>query len=106
MSGNSNGGSLNEREKNEDDTSSFMRNPGTITGRLHDELVMMDIEQGKYFSLNPVATSIWDLLEAPMSLDELCSSLNEEYDVGVDQCRREVIDHIREMVRLGLVIKK
>jgi len=41
----------------------YTRNNDTIQGRLNDELVMMDIEKGKYFSLNPVATHIWDLLE-------------------------------------------
>ena len=45
----------------------YVRNSKTISGRLHDEMVMMDIEQGKYFSLNPVATRIWDLLESPLA---------------------------------------
>ena len=46
----------------------YIRNSRTISGRLHDELVMMDMEKGKYFSLNPVATRIWDLLEKPLDI--------------------------------------
>ena len=81
----------------------YIRNSKTISGRLHDELVMMDMDQGKYFSLNPVATRIWDLLEVPVTLDRLCMQLQEEYDVNEGQCREEVSSHIEKMVELRLV---
>lgn len=81
----------------------YFKNRKTISGRLHDEMVMMDPDQGKYFSLNPVATRIWDLLEEPMSADELCRILMIEYDVDDAQCRREVEVHLEEMVKLGLI---
>jgi hypothetical protein len=81
----------------------FIRNSKTISGRLHDEMVMMDMDQGKYFSLNPVATRIWDLLEKARELDELCGLLTEEYEVDSDKCIREVEEHVTEMVNLKLV---
>ena len=81
----------------------YRRNSRTISGRLHDELVMMDLEQGKYFSLNPVATRIWDLLEKEMTLDELCAVLTEEYDVESGQCMDEVGELMSGMEGLGLV---
>ena len=83
----------------------YIRNSKTISGRLHDELVMMDIGQGKYFSLNPVSTRVWDLLENPLSLDELRGRLMEEYEVDIEQCRAEVTEVISEMVKLGVVLK-
>lgn len=86
-----------------DQRKKYTRSSRTISGRLHDELVMMDLEQGKYFSLNPVATRIWDLLEKEMTLDELCALLTEEYDVEPEQCMNEVWELLEEMGRLGLV---
>jgi Coenzyme PQQ synthesis protein D (PqqD) len=83
----------------------YIRNNSTISGKLNDELVMMDIQKGKYFSLNPIATRIWDLLEKPLSLNELCALLMEEYEVEADQCLAEVAEHLEEMVKLGLVIE-
>jgi len=82
----------------------YIRNSRTISGRLHDELVMMDLEQGKYFSLNPIATRIWDLLEREMTLAELCAMLMDEYEVEEDQCLDEVNDYLEEMAGLGLVL--
>jgi len=83
----------------------YIRNNNTVSGRLSDELVMMDIDKGKYFSLNPVATRIWDLLELPLTIDELCGHLMEEYEVDAEQCRAEVTEVINEMVKLGVVLK-
>ena len=83
----------------------YIQNRNTIAGRLSDELVMMDIDKGKYFSLNTVATCIWDLLDVPLSLDELCARLMEEYEVDPNQCRAEVTEVVNEMVKLGVVLK-
>ena len=83
----------------------YIRNSNTISGRLHDELVMMDPEQGKYFSLNQVATRIWDLLEAPESIEGLCAKLSAEYEVDSWQCQEEVASYIREMVGLRLLLR-
>ena len=89
--------------RSSDQRTKYTRNSRTISGRLHDELVMMDLEQGKYFSLNPVATRIWDLLEKEKTLDELCALLTEEFDVESNQCMDEVRELLEEMERLGLI---
>lgn len=82
----------------------YRRNSKTISGRLHDEMVMMDPDQGKYFSLNPVATRIWDLLADPLDQNKLCDALMEEYEVSETQCHSELSEHLEQMTELGLVI--
>jgi len=84
----------------------YLRNSRAISGRLDDELVMMDIEQGKYFALNPVATRIWELLEKPLTVGELCLQLRQEYDVEEEQCLAETMACIDDMARFGLVKEK
>lgn len=83
----------------------FKRNNETISGRLDNEMVMMDIQKGKYFALNPVATRIWDLLEQPLTMDQLCNQLMEQYAVDQPTCQREVANLLDEMERLGLIRK-
>ncbi|HOS91560.1 MAG: PqqD family protein [Prolixibacteraceae bacterium] len=82
----------------------FIRNSKTISGRLHDEMVMMDISLGKYFSLNSTATTIWELLEKPMTREEICFALMERYEVNPRQCAREVGEHLRKMTSIGLIL--
>lgn len=82
----------------------YVQNSHAISGRLHDELVMMDTDKGKYFALNPVATRIWDLLGQPLSIDELCDRLVDEYEVEPEKCRSEVEKYLGQMENLGLVL--
>ncbi len=81
----------------------YIRNNESVSGKLQDEQVILDIEKGKYFSLNPVATSIWEILEQPLSVDHLCKKLIEEYDVEPKKCSEETIAYIQKMIKLGLV---
>jgi hypothetical protein len=83
----------------------YIRNDKTISGRLHDEMVMMDIDKGKYFSLNPVATRIWELLDKPLDINEICQYLVEEYEVNSSQCHKETSDYLEKMVKSGLVLQ-
>lgn len=80
----------------------YLRNSRTINGRLHDELVMMDPEQGKYFSLNSVATRIWDILDSPVTEEEICKILQGEYEIDEQTCHADVKACLAEMARLGL----
>ena len=64
---------------------------------------MMDIEKGSYFSLNSVATRIWELLEHPLTVDGLCDRLMEEYDISPAQCRADVDEHLAQMRQIGLI---
>ena len=81
----------------------FQRNPETISGALHDQLVMMDIQKGQYFALNPAATRIWELLEKPLTLEALCNALLEEFEVSPEQCQKDVKEHLAEMQKLELI---
>jgi len=64
---------------------------------------MMDMEQGKYFSLNSTATAIWELLDKPLSAEELCDRLAEEYEVEKEKCIEDVNAILTEMKALGLI---
>ena len=81
----------------------YIRNNETISGKLQDKQVMLDIEKGKYFSLNPVATRIWEILQNPLDITELCFTLMEEYNVEIEQCKKETNEHLKEMIKIGLI---
>ena len=81
----------------------YIRNNQTVSGKLLDEQVMLDIEKGKYFSLNPVATKIWDFLEQSLTTDALCRKLVDNYDVELEKCKAETNEYLQEMIALGLI---
>ena len=58
-----------------------------VSRTVGDELVLLDLEGGTYFGLDPVGLRMWQLLESGNTLGEVCEAILGEYDVP-----REVIE--------------
>ena len=80
-----------------------VRNEAIIFTELDDTVVMMDAEEGRYYELDPVAASVWALLERDKSVAEVCEALEKQYDVAPETCREDVLAFVEELDRLGVV---
>jgi hypothetical protein len=68
-----------------------------------EEAVMMSVAAGCYYGLNAVAVRIWELLERPMTIAELCARLCEEFEVDAQTCEAEVLKFVNELIDNGIV---
>ena len=77
----------------------LVRSDEPLTALVDGETVMLSPSEGAYFALDSVGTRIWELLEQPRTIDELCETLCSEYDVELEPCRHDVaelVDQLRE----------
>jgi Coenzyme PQQ synthesis protein D (PqqD) len=81
----------------------YTRNADNIASKIQDEIVMVNVTLGNYFSLNSVASSIWELLEQPRTLDDLCDHLIEEYDIDRESCIKEAQSFLDKLVEHKLI---
>lgn len=81
----------------------YQRTANTFSGKLQDEIIMLDVKLGKYFTLNQVAARIWEMLIVPKTEEEICEALLAEYEVEEKECRAEVIEYLEKMIQFGLV---
>lgn len=80
--------------------------PEVLSSKIDEEIVLMSIEAGYYFGLEPVGSRIWEILsEKPATFDELVTQLMEEYDVDVETCQNDVKSFIDDMVSKKLLIQ-
>ena len=79
------------------------RNPGAISSDLDGEVVILDMESGKYHGLDTTGTRIWELLEDQISFNEIVLQLMSEYLVEQEQCATDVKEFIYQMMDSGLV---
>jgi hypothetical protein len=73
---------------------------------MEGEMILLQLESGNYFSLNEVGALVWNQLEAPRTVQQLCDRVCAEYDVDAQVCVRDVtqlIQHLlkEQMVELG-----
>jgi len=74
--------------------SSRVRIPeGILANLLEDELVLLNLNTGVYFSLDPAGTRIWQLLQArqPQLLQAVLDTLTKEYDVDTVRCAQDLL---------------
>lgn len=70
---------------------------GLDTTDLEGEAVMMDIDKGKYYNFNSVGSRIWELIEKPISVEEITAELLKEFDIDEKKCEASVINFINRL---------
>lgn len=74
-----------------------------VSADMDGEVALMSIEHGKYYCLNETSSRIWQLIEEPRAVVNVCLVLQGEFDVQRDQCEAEVLEHVKELVGDKLV---
>lgn len=74
-----------------------------LSAAVDDDIVMFHPDRGAYFAAREVGSRVWELVEQPISLEELCRTLTEEYDVEPSRCRAEIEAFVSQLHDAGLV---
>ena len=76
---------------------------GNLSSDLGDEVVVMNIELGKYYGMNPVASWIWNRLKEPVSFGGLLRGIQDTFDVDEDSCLTDLQEFRNNLVKAGLI---
>jgi len=77
---------------------------GPIVTPMDDSVAMFSQESQAYFTLEDVAKDIWNRIEKPVLVGELCQDLLKMYeDVEEPECQEQVIEFLTELQTNGLV---
>lgn len=85
------------------DESTIVPSRNAIASVVEGQAVILDIESGFFFQLNPVGSRIWWALETQSTLPALCRALEDSFDVSPETCRAQVIEFINGLGEKGLV---
>jgi hypothetical protein len=80
------------------------RSDGVIAAEVAGEVVILSVESGYFHQLNPMGSYIWNLLEHPMVLSELCLCLMDEFEIDSGTCRRDVTAFLQAMEANGILV--
>ncbi|MFK9117570.1 lasso peptide biosynthesis PqqD family chaperone [Peribacillus frigoritolerans] len=81
----------------------YSQSPGNIVSDMDGEKVMLSVQKGKYYNLGELGGEIWDLLKEPITIHELVTTLQSQYDVAQTECEEQVTDFINQLLEQGLV---
>ncbi len=79
------------------------RHDGWLAAQVGEELVMMSVDSGVYIGLNNVGARVWELIDTPRDLGEICWALAEEFETTPETCRPDVEAFIAQLEQRGAV---
>src|SRR5579864_5481525 len=84
-------------------TQTFIIAPGIRETASEDGAVLLDIDQGICFSLNPVGLKIWELLKTHHSVDEIADELAQSFPVSRSQLLSDVVEFLQSLEAKRLI---
>lgn len=75
-----------------------------LANSLGDELVMMNMQNGDFISMNRVGADIWNFLAVPMTVKQLVAELLNCYTISEQQCLEETVDFLKSSLSQQLFI--
>ena len=74
-----------------------------VSSRLGDDTVVLELDKGIYFELDPVGSRIWELVTEPRRVTEIRDTIVGEYEVEPDRCETDLLALLADLLSRGLV---
>ena len=68
-----------------------------------DETVILDLASGTYYGLDPVGARMWQLMGEGNSLNAVCETMLDEYEVTREALEVDILKLTEELRAKGLV---
>jgi hypothetical protein len=92
-----------EKARQIGETTLISRSPSVVTAEVDGEIVMMSIEQGRYFGLDDIGSDIWKRIEQPCSFATLIDGLAADYESDRATIAADVQSLLGRMVEQDVV---
>lgn len=71
--------------------------------RVDDEIMLLNLDNGDYFSLNEVGFFIWDNIDGKKQLSKINSKLSKSYKIKEETAEKDTLDFANSLHKKNLV---
>lgn len=83
-----------------------MKSENFVESKVDGEAILMHIEDGKFAALKSTGLRIWDLLETPQRVEDICNSLLAEFEVSEEVCQAQTLGFLQGLLDRTLITEK
>lgn len=76
---------------------------GVLFKDLSGETVLLNLNTGVYFGLDPIGTRIWQLLQGHRQLQDILPLLLQEFEVDGARCQADLLELVSTLCSHGLL---
>ncbi len=82
-----------------------------VARKIAGEIIMVPIRQNVgdlhcMYTLNGVASRIWELINGHTTVDEIVTHLTQQYEVEAPEAEADVIEFLAQMKSIGTIVEK
>ncbi|MEA2271794.1 MAG: hypothetical protein QOI98_502 [Solirubrobacteraceae bacterium] len=77
--------------------------PGQVSSMVEGEAVILNLETGVYYGLNPVGAWVWEAVQTPTSVAQLHERLLAEFDVDSERGEQDLMALLSDLVEAKLI---
>lgn len=74
--------------------------------KLLDEIVLLNLDSGIYYSTNELGARIWELCDGKTDLKGITKKICEEYEVAEVEAKDDVFAYVEDLIKEGLMFIK
>lgn len=74
------------------------------TQEVGDETILLDTQGGRYFSLDPVGSRMWQLIREHRALRPVYDVILTEYNVAPERLEADLLALANKLIEKGLVV--
>lgn len=80
-----------------------VRFPELMSTPVDKEIVILSLASNHYVGLDEIGRRVWELLEQPKRVDELCRQLTREFEATEQQIAGDVLPFLGQLKNEGLL---
>jgi hypothetical protein len=74
-----------------------------LASNIGGETVILGLSAGRYYGVDAVGSRIWQLIQEPITVNDVERTIVSEYAVEPERCRTDLLKILQQMIDAGLV---
>jgi hypothetical protein len=92
-------------------TTYYGKDPSMVARAVAGEMILVPVRQNVsdlqcMYTLNNVGSRIWELLDGGVKVEEIVTTITQEYEVEAPQAEADVLEFLAQMKDIGAVVEK
>jgi hypothetical protein len=74
-----------------------------VESEVDGEAVLMNLDEGDFSSLKSTGLQIWQMLDEPKPVSQICAGLLDQFDVEEEVCREQTLGFLAALHDKGFI---
>jgi hypothetical protein len=74
-----------------------------LSSTIENEVILLDLKQGQYYSLDAVGADVWHMLDQPTVVFDIIARIRDDYDAPAEQVEADVLLLLQDLEHEGLI---